>query len=218
MLGSSALILGLLVFGTHPFAAARAFSSLSRERASGTLEQLYLTSLGAKEIFDGKFFGLLAPLIEVRRYVMVLGFFVCLGIWRLLPGPWFLLALFVWLTGINQIGQSLFYGTLAGIKWGLMGDAGTGRIIRDWRLNAWPYPIWLHLKIGAVLSLPLAFLFWLGSMNTWPLYSAFGLMLVIPFYVSLHLSNRQRTDYERLKHSVRLLTNLEGAAVEYRSL
>jgi hypothetical protein len=55
-------------------------------------------------------------------------------------------------------------------------------------------------------------------MNTWPLYSAFGLMLVIPFYVSLHLSNRQRTDYERLKHSVRLLTNLEGAAVDHPPL
>ncbi len=210
MMGGAAVLMGVFVLGTQPYAAARAFGSLARDRSGGALQDLLLTSLEPEEVLEGKFFGLLAPLVEVRRYVLLLGAFVCLGYWRLHPGPWFLLVLAIWLTGVNQIGHSLYFGTLAGIKWGLLGEPRAGQIVRDWRLNPWPFHLWLHVKAGVLLGLPLAFLFWLGARNPWTLYSGFGLLLVVPFYAGVHLHERQQAEYERLKSSARLLMSLEG--------
>lgn len=214
MIMASSALLTVLALGTQPFAAVRAWKSLEQDRGQGRLEEWSLTSLAPEEIFDGKFFGLLAPLIEVRRYLMIVGVGVCWGVWRLAPGPWFLLTLALWLTGVNQVGHSLHLGTLAGLKWGLIGEPGTGRIARDWRLNAWPEHLWLHVKIGLVLGLPLAFLLWLGSTNPWTLFSAFGLMLVIPFYCAVNLHARQQTEFERVRSTFRALVNLESGGRE----
>lgn len=212
MIAACAVLLVLLTLGTQPFAAIRAGQSLSGDRRSGVLEEMSLTSMTPEEVFDGKFFGLLAPLIEVRRYLMIVGALVCWGVWRLAPGPWFLLALALWLTGMNHIGHSLHLGTLAGIKWGLIGEAGAGRMLRDWRLNPWPDHVWLHLKVGLVVGLPLAFLLWLGTTNPWTFFSAFGLLLVVPFYCAVNLAFRQQAEYERMRSMFRSLLNLEGRA------
>jgi len=208
MVAASSVLLGVLALGTQPFAATRAWRSLDEDRRRGRLEEWSLTSLTPEEVFDGKFFGLLAPLIEVRRYLMIVGVAVCWGAWRLAPGPGFLLALALWLTGINQVGHSLHLGTLAGLKWGLAGQPAAGQIARDWRLNPWPEHLWLHVKVGLVVGLPLAFLLWLGSTNPWTLFSAYGLMLVIPFYCAINLHARQQTEYERVRSAFRVITNL----------
>lgn len=210
MIVASSLLLMLFALGTHPYAAVRAWKSLDEDRRGGRLEEWWLTSLEPEEVFDGKFYGLLAPLIEIRRYLMLVGAAVCWGVWWLEPGPWFLLALALWLTGINQIGHSLHLGTLSGLKWGLTGEPGAGRIARDWRLNPWPEHLWLHVKIGLALGLPLAFLLWLGSTNPWTLFSAFGLMLVIPFYCAINLDARQQAEFERVRSTFRAIVNLEG--------
>ncbi len=59
----------LASLSAYPLAYRRAFVSIRRERLSGTLEQLYLTLLHPQELFDGKFYGALAPFFEVRRYL-----------------------------------------------------------------------------------------------------------------------------------------------------
>lgn len=199
-----------IALATYPMAARRAFQNLANERASGSLDQLWMSGIGPGELFEGKFYGLLAPLIEMRRYLTLAGVLFMLAFLKLFPVPWILLSLVLWATAINHVGHSAVLGTLAGLRWGLLGGASAGDFFRNWRLNPWPDHLALNLKVGAMLALPLAVLFWLGTMSGVNYFPAFGLMLLMPFYAALHLKARHRSETERLRAMFRTMFNPEG--------
>jgi hypothetical protein len=202
-------MLGLTV-GAYPFAAWRAYRNLRDERSSGALDQLYLTRLRPEELFEGKLYGLLGPLLEARRWLTPLGLLFGWSVFRAAPGPWFLLALVAWMTALNHFGHSVVVGTIAGLKWAAVGRATAGAIVRDWRLNPWPLHAWLLAKAGALIALPVLFLVWLGRNSDAPLYPAFALMLTMPFYAAVYLGERQRAERERLAFGFRGMFRIEG--------
>lgn len=200
-----------LAVGTYPLAYRRAFQSLARERASGSLEQLYLTRLTPRQFFEGKFFGLLAPFLEVRRYLMTLSIIFCLSTAFQFPGAAWLGGAVLCLTAINQIGYSACLGTLAGLRSGCRSSKMSYSLWGDWDLNPWPHHLGIILKCCFYLFPALAVLLWAGiTSRVAPLmYISYGLMLLIPFVSAYHLRDLERAQRDRLAGSIKKLLSFE---------
>lgn len=201
------LILFALV--TYPLAYARAYRSLWRERVSGSLEQLYLTSLTTDELFEGMFYGALAPFLEARRYLMVLGILFVVEVGAVAPMPVFLAGAALWLMGINHYGYSAVLGTLAGLKAGCLGPAEKYSPLLDMSLNPLPSQIWNFLKYSLVVAPVLFILIRISGPFDWTLISAYALLIMIPYAMSIRLNDRERAERMKLSHHFRKLFSFE---------
>lgn len=194
---------------TYPLAYFRAYKSLGRERTSGSLEQLYLTSLTTDELFEGMFYGALAPFLEARRYLMAMGFLFMVEVAMVFPGPPSLAALALWLMGINHCGYSAVLGTLAGLKAGCLGPAAKYSPLTDPLLNPLPSQIWNFIKYSIIVLPVLIFLAFLSRSGYWVLYAAYALTIMIPFAMSIRLRDRERAERMKLSHHFRKLLSFE---------
>jgi hypothetical protein len=78
--GGAVLVVSL---AAHPVAFRRGYRSIGRERLAGSLEQLCLTLLTDKELFEGKYYGTLAPFLEMRRYLIALALIFCVTLYQI---------------------------------------------------------------------------------------------------------------------------------------
>ncbi|GEM_PF-6771902 len=209
--GSQLLLIGL---AAYPVAFRRAFLALQRERRSGSLEQLYLTRLPLKAIFDGKCQAALAPFEEARPYLWLLGAIVTLAVGRSRGSAYGLLALAGGWSLINHFGFSAGLGVLAGIKAGAAGERPGWALMRQWELNPWPRHAAVMLTTFLIILLPLAFLLFLAGfpVGRAALYPAFALTLAIPFRASIDLANHEAAQRDRLRHQVRSIFSFEPSA------
>lgn len=113
-----------LALTAWPVAYMRAYRSLMRERRFGQLEQIHLTRIPYFEYFEGKFFGIVAPFIESKKYLLLLAwisagsnFLATRDLWNVvLIAPALLLA-------SDQFALGASLGTTGGLK-GATGNRG----------------------------------------------------------------------------------------------
>lgn len=203
---ASGLVLAGMTLGTYPFAYRRGFLSIRRERLAGTLEQLYMTSLTHNQLFEGKFFGVMAPFFEARRYMLPLSLAFCAASWFVIKGPYWTASIVFALIAMNHIGYSAYIGVLAGLRAGCRGSRSSLPFIQDWDLSPGLTHIQYLLKYSLFLLLPIAFLFFLGG---WAMYSAFALMTLIPYCAAIRLRDRQQLERERISRNFKSVFNFD---------
>jgi hypothetical protein len=196
----------VMSLATYPVAWRRGFQAIARERTSGALEQLYMTSLTPGELFEGKFYGTLAPSIETRRYVGVLCFLLGLSSWLTGQAPGWLLDVLLGLLALNHIGYSAHLGVLAGLRAGCRGTRPDYGLLGDWDLNPWPYHLLLLARYSAILFIPVGILLWLDEPAA---YMGFVLLLVMPYCAAIQLRDRECEERERLARNFRRIFSFE---------
>jgi len=194
---------------TYPLAYFRAYRLLWHERTSGSLEQLYLTSLTTNELFEGMFYGALAPFLEARRYMMAFGILFAVAIFVVHPGPAFLFGVAVWLVALNHCGYSAVLGTLAGLKAGCLGPNARFLPLLEISLNPLPSQIWYFLKYSLFVAPVSLILILISGANGWARYSAYALMIMIPYVMSVRLTDLERAERLKLSHHFRKLFSFE---------
>lgn len=187
---SSAGVLAAVSLGSYPWAYRRALVSMQRDRASGMLEQLYLTRLTSEEIFEGKYYGAMAPMTEAWRYVVALA---ALAAFSAGMETGFVIGILVAVAGIiaiNHFGFSSAVGVLAGIRRALRPSAAGRRFALEWRLNPWPLHLGLILTYQIFISAPLILL---GLLFQTTLMSSWVMLIVVPVVCIPPLIERRET-------------------------
>ncbi len=195
--GAALLVLALLAY---PIAYRRGFLSIHRERVAGTLEQLFLTLLSSRELFDGKFFGSLAPFFEIRRYLMLLSAMFCASVWTLLSGPECVVAVALCLTIINHFGYCAYLGVLGGLKVGGNRVKMRLSVLADVDLSPWPH-VWLIVKHARYFFFILILLGGVGRIafaSSAPAYALASLALALTFRATYKLQDREHEEMNRL--------------------
>lgn len=224
LLGASGGLIAIIVFFAYPVAYYRAFQSFHRERVNGTLEQIYLTSLRPQEIFDGKFYGTLAPFFEVRRYLMTYFFFFIAAVYQLWGFEYAGLTLPIALTLLNHYGFSAYRGILGGIKSGASRGKFWHAFFTDTESNPWLRHIGImfltcfsqNMKIICLALFLWAFGYFIWSVVGEPAMVLPGLALcLIPIGVNLHLANYEMAERQRLIRGFRKIFSFE-ATLDHR--
>lgn len=218
LLGVSGGLIAIIVVSSYPIAYYRAFHSFHRERVHGTLEQIYLTSLRPQEIFDGKFYGTLAPFFEVRKYLITFFFFFLAGYYQLQGLFYASLTLPFALMLFNHYGFSAYRGILGGIKAG----ASSGRFWHSFFTDTDSNPWLRHIGIlwftclGQNLKIILMFfLVYFGCLFLWGIIGEPAMVLpalvlcLIPIGANLHLSNYEIQERERCIRGFRKIFSFE---------
>lgn len=205
-----------IVVAAYPIAIAMGFRTIQRDRESGLLEQLYLTRMDQRELFDGKYYGAMMPWIEARRYLTAVGALFAYSVFIVAPGPWWILGLSAWLMGLNHFGTSASLGTLAGLKKGCAGRNSDYSIWTDFGLN--PYVCQLRTMFRREILLALFFFGLLGYAgglfdgNFRPtfLFPAFVFSVLIPFFSAVRLSPRIAEEQTRVAAGFRRLFQFDN--------
>lgn len=185
---SSAGVLAAVSIGSYPWAYRRALVSLQRDRASGMLEQLYLTRLTSEEIFEGKYYGTMAPMTEAWRYVVALAALAAFSAGMEAGIVIGLLVAVAGIIAINHFGFSSAVGVLAGIRRGIRPAASNRLIALEWRLNPWPLHLGLILTYQMFIAAPLILL---GLLFQTTLMSSWVMLIVVPLACIPPLSERR---------------------------
>jgi hypothetical protein len=205
----------------YPWAFRRAFYSLYRERVSGILEQLCLTSLRPDELFEGKYYGVLAPFYEMRRYMIVYVIIFCvssiaLGGWRTLIG-----SVTISLFAINHFGYSAQMGVLAGLKAGCKSSKLLNSLMTEWELNPWlNHLMFIVSNRLAIMTLCIALFCYFASMIFGIIILAaigravIALLLIlvcfIPFVVAYRLQDHERSVRDQMRKTFKKMIAFEA--------
>lgn len=210
---ASGAAVAAIAVGTYPAAFRRAFLSLRRDRLSGALEQLYMTPLTHREIFEGMFFGGVAPFLEIRRYLFLFSFAFCFSAWRIWAsfgfGSAWLLAPTLVLVAINHFGFSAYLGVSSGLLCGTRSARFSYSLTQDWKLNPWPHHLFYVCKYFLYILLPLWILFAMGGLAFYP---AYFVLLLIPFNCAIQLQEYEMRQRTKIAHQFKNLFNFEATS------
>ena len=207
--------IALLAAATYPMAFHRSFDSIRRERLAGTLEQIYLTRLTYRQIFEGKFFGALAPFFEVRRYFLLLSVLLCLSTYKSFGGPHWVLAATFSLIAVNHFAFSAFVGALGGLQAGCRGGPMFAALLRGaaGRVNPGFQHGSIALKNSLILALPVFILVAIGLGGSDAiLFIGYALTLLVPLNSAFELRDRERAERDRAAFGFRSILNFEPNA------
>lgn len=197
--------LACFALSSYPAAYRHAYFSTRRERASGMLEQIWLSRLTDEEIFEGKFQGLLAPFREIRRYLPVIVLAFSLSVWMTTYGPLWIASITLGLLVGAQFGLSAHAGIVGGMRAGLRADRLGYSMLSDWQSNPWLVHSLAIAPGLAIVAIPLAILYILAylSRSLVPLYPGALLTALLPVASHGALRRFQIEQHARAAHGFR---------------
>lgn len=211
------VVLSLLAW---PVAYRKAFLSMLHDRARGSLEQLWLTRLTAREIFEGKYHGTLAPFGEVRRHMPILTTIICTGV-LFAAGPLTAVAAFALsLLLLNHFGLSCKLGIIGGIRAGAATTRLTRSMMTERECNPWAIHIFCLLQAALrsmIISIPVGlvlipFLLTFSMLSGIPAIELFILLVLtlIPLIAAGPLMDYQRKVLDETTKNFRRMISFEA--------
>jgi hypothetical protein len=156
LLAGSMALLALLALATYPLMLKRACHNLRTEYRSGAWDQLALTSLTHREVFEGKYYGLLSPVFELRRYLNIFTLIV-VGSGSWLARDWHLIPLLLAYCMVmrNQIDAGARFGVLGGFDGAAKRKGLAQMLLLNMEYNPFVPHLMISLKYLLHVLLPL---------------------------------------------------------------
>ncbi len=180
------------------FALAR--RSINKERAAGSLDQLCLTLLTDEELFEGKYYGALAPFLEARRYLFVHLALIVAATIAIVPTQGnlagYIFGLFATFVTPTLLLPVVYIHMMFGIQMGLLSGLHAGALKKSWisqTLVGGDFNVLLPELLIYLKTIPIGVLLFILALVASAMTGGLGLffaplvLLIFPYRAAAHL-------------------------------
>lgn len=174
--------------------------SIDRERAAGSLDQLCLTLLTDEELFEGKYFGALAPFLEARRYLFAHLFLLVAATIAAIPSQGnsagYIFAVLAALIAPMLVIPVIYIHMMFGIQMGLLAGLHAGALKKSWfsqALGGGDFNVLLPELLIYLKTLPIGALLFILAVIGSAVTDGLGffvvplVLLIFPYRAAIHL-------------------------------